>query len=172
MTQVCVPEFTNNSLFFLSWKQGNFVAGKYKCLLCQKEFVSESGVKYHINSVHAEVRSLLSHHVFVILWNAYICPTTGGFCAFLWARTVKESNSEVVTRDGLKILCKIRCIIIFFCESIWAHCKCEHPWTLLILLKIQLNQALGHQAECTPLEFLYSHLYPSLFSSCLWATYF
>ncbi|XP_037669360.1 zinc finger protein 512 isoform X3 [Choloepus didactylus] len=34
--------------------KGNFVAGKYKCLLCQKEFVSESGVKYHINSVHAE----------------------------------------------------------------------------------------------------------------------
>lgn len=34
--------------------QGTFVAGKYKCLLCQKEFVSESGVKYHINSVHAE----------------------------------------------------------------------------------------------------------------------
>lgn len=33
---------------------GNFVAGKYKCLLCEKEFVSESGVKYHINSVHAE----------------------------------------------------------------------------------------------------------------------
>jgi hypothetical protein len=31
------------------------VAGKYKCLLCEKEFVSESGVKYHINSVHAEV---------------------------------------------------------------------------------------------------------------------
>lgn len=30
------------------------MAGKYKCLLCQKEFVSESGVKYHINSVHAE----------------------------------------------------------------------------------------------------------------------
>uniref|UniRef100_A0A5F8H9G8 Zinc finger protein 512 n=1 Tax=Monodelphis domestica TaxID=13616 RepID=A0A5F8H9G8_MONDO len=33
---------------------GDFVAGKYKCLLCEKEFVSESGVKYHINSVHAE----------------------------------------------------------------------------------------------------------------------
>lgn len=30
------------------------MAGKYRCLLCQKEFVSESGVKYHINSVHAE----------------------------------------------------------------------------------------------------------------------
>lgn len=64
------------------------MAGKYKCLLCQKEFVSESGVKYHINSVHAEVRSLLSHHVFVVLWNPYICPKKGGFCAFLWARTV------------------------------------------------------------------------------------
>lgn len=37
--------------------QGEFVAGKYKCLLCEKEFVSESGVKYHINTVHAEVRS-------------------------------------------------------------------------------------------------------------------
>uniref|UniRef100_A0A669PJT6 Zinc finger protein 512 n=1 Tax=Phasianus colchicus TaxID=9054 RepID=A0A669PJT6_PHACC len=32
----------------------NFVAGKYKCLLCEKEFISESGVKYHINSAHAE----------------------------------------------------------------------------------------------------------------------
>ncbi|KAH1173595.1 hypothetical protein KIL84_017434 [Mauremys mutica] len=35
-------------------RQGDFVAGKYKCLLCEKEFISESGVKYHINSVHAE----------------------------------------------------------------------------------------------------------------------
>ncbi|XP_044277012.1 zinc finger protein 512 isoform X2 [Varanus komodoensis] len=33
---------------------GEFVAGKYQCLLCAKEFVSESGVKYHINTVHAE----------------------------------------------------------------------------------------------------------------------
>ncbi|XP_078237060.1 zinc finger protein 512 isoform X2 [Pogona vitticeps] len=33
---------------------GEFVAGKYQCLLCEKEFVSESGVKYHINTVHAE----------------------------------------------------------------------------------------------------------------------
>ncbi|KAM6323678.1 zinc finger protein 512 [Aegotheles albertisi] len=33
---------------------GDFVAGKYKCLLCAKEFISESGVKYHINSVHSE----------------------------------------------------------------------------------------------------------------------
>ncbi|RMB94035.1 hypothetical protein DUI87_29488 [Hirundo rustica rustica] len=35
-------------------RKGDFVAGKYKCLLCEKEFISESGVKYHINSVHAE----------------------------------------------------------------------------------------------------------------------
>ncbi|NXG60593.1 ZN512 protein, partial [Hemiprocne comata] len=33
---------------------GDFAAGKYKCLLCEKEFISESGVKYHINSVHSE----------------------------------------------------------------------------------------------------------------------
>ncbi|XP_048371476.1 zinc finger protein 512 isoform X2 [Sphaerodactylus townsendi] len=33
---------------------GEFEAGKYKCLLCEKEFVSESGVKYHINTVHSE----------------------------------------------------------------------------------------------------------------------
>ncbi|XP_034966697.1 zinc finger protein 512 isoform X2 [Zootoca vivipara] len=34
--------------------QGEFVAGRYRCLLCEKEFVSESGVKYHINTVHAQ----------------------------------------------------------------------------------------------------------------------
>lgn len=65
--QVCFPEITPNSLFFLSCKQGTFVAGKYKCLLCQKEFVSESGVKYHINSVHAEVRAPLPPNVCVAL---------------------------------------------------------------------------------------------------------
>lgn len=34
--------------------QGDFEAGKYKCLICKKEFNSESGVKYHINSVHSQ----------------------------------------------------------------------------------------------------------------------
>ncbi|XP_030054436.1 zinc finger protein 512 [Microcaecilia unicolor] len=34
--------------------KGDFVSGKYVCLLCEKEFVSESGVKYHINTVHSE----------------------------------------------------------------------------------------------------------------------
>lgn len=33
---------------------GDFEAGKYRCLLCSKEFNSESGVKYHINSVHSQ----------------------------------------------------------------------------------------------------------------------
>ncbi|KAJ3606416.1 hypothetical protein NHX12_025937 [Muraenolepis orangiensis] len=34
--------------------KGDFEAGKYRCLLCGKEFNSESGVKYHINSVHSQ----------------------------------------------------------------------------------------------------------------------
>ncbi|MEQ2264834.1 hypothetical protein XENORESO_020462, partial [Xenotaenia resolanae] len=33
---------------------GEFEAGKYRCLICNKEFNSESGVKYHINSVHSQ----------------------------------------------------------------------------------------------------------------------
>nr|XP_023687319.1 zinc finger protein 512 isoform X2 [Paramormyrops kingsleyae] len=34
--------------------RGDFEAGKYKCLICEKEFSSESGVKYHINSIHSQ----------------------------------------------------------------------------------------------------------------------
>ncbi|XP_048839584.1 zinc finger protein 512B isoform X2 [Brienomyrus brachyistius] len=34
--------------------KGNDAAGKYRCLLCQKEFSSESGVKYHINKTHSQ----------------------------------------------------------------------------------------------------------------------
>ncbi|XP_053736349.1 uncharacterized protein znf512 [Synchiropus splendidus] len=34
--------------------KGDFEAGKYRCLICSKEFNSESGVKYHINSVHSQ----------------------------------------------------------------------------------------------------------------------
>ncbi|KAM4522652.1 uncharacterized protein znf512 isoform 2-T2 [Odontesthes bonariensis] len=34
--------------------RGEFEAGKYRCLICNKEFNSESGVKYHINSVHSQ----------------------------------------------------------------------------------------------------------------------
>ncbi|XP_064411525.1 zinc finger protein 512 [Latimeria chalumnae] len=37
-----------------SCTMGDFFGGKYKCLLCDKEFSSESGVKYHINTIHAE----------------------------------------------------------------------------------------------------------------------
>ncbi|XP_009996898.1 PREDICTED: zinc finger protein 512B [Chaetura pelagica] len=34
--------------------KGDHSAGKYRCLLCQKEFSSESGVKYHIIKAHSE----------------------------------------------------------------------------------------------------------------------
>ncbi|KAJ4920750.1 hypothetical protein JOQ06_027765 [Pogonophryne albipinna] len=41
--------------------KGDFEAGKYRCLICNKEFNSESGVKYHINSVHSQVKAHLSN---------------------------------------------------------------------------------------------------------------
>uniref|UniRef100_A0A452H8V5 Zinc finger protein 512 n=1 Tax=Gopherus agassizii TaxID=38772 RepID=A0A452H8V5_9SAUR len=34
--------------------KGDHSVGKYRCLLCQKEFSSESGVKYHILKTHSE----------------------------------------------------------------------------------------------------------------------
>lgn len=34
--------------------QGGGELGKYTCLICQKEFSSESGVKYHINKTHSQ----------------------------------------------------------------------------------------------------------------------
>ncbi|XP_066481106.1 zinc finger protein 512B isoform X3 [Tiliqua scincoides] len=34
--------------------KGDHSVGKYQCLLCQKEFSSESGVKYHIIKTHSE----------------------------------------------------------------------------------------------------------------------
>ncbi|TRY60878.1 hypothetical protein DNTS_035146, partial [Danionella cerebrum] len=37
-----------------SCNKGGGDIGKYTCLLCQKEFNSESGVKYHINKTHAQ----------------------------------------------------------------------------------------------------------------------
>lgn len=44
-----------NNIMSLVPNQGDFEAGKYRCLICNKEFNSESGVKYHINSVHSQV---------------------------------------------------------------------------------------------------------------------
>lgn len=35
--------------------QGGGELGKYTCLICQKEFSSESGVKYHISKTHSQV---------------------------------------------------------------------------------------------------------------------
>lgn len=37
-----------------SCNKGGGDVGKYTCLLCQKEFNSESGVKYHINKTHSQ----------------------------------------------------------------------------------------------------------------------
>ncbi|KAF4078339.1 hypothetical protein AMELA_G00198140 [Ameiurus melas] len=34
--------------------KGGVIVGKYTCLLCQKEFSSESGVKYHICKTHSQ----------------------------------------------------------------------------------------------------------------------
>lgn len=45
--------------WYFLWSQGEFEAGKYRCLICNKEFNSESGVKYHINSIHSEVSDVL-----------------------------------------------------------------------------------------------------------------
>lgn len=45
---VCVP-------VFVCVLQGGGELGKYTCLICQKEFSSESGVKYHISKTHSQV---------------------------------------------------------------------------------------------------------------------
>lgn len=51
--------FSSRCLFLILLAKGEFEAGKYKCLICRKEFNSESGVKYHINSVHSQVCNYL-----------------------------------------------------------------------------------------------------------------
>uniref|UniRef100_A0A8C4ZI07 Zinc finger protein 512B n=1 Tax=Gadus morhua TaxID=8049 RepID=A0A8C4ZI07_GADMO len=45
--------------------QGGGEMGKYTCLICQKEFSSESGVKYHISKTHSQnwFRAAASHVV-------------------------------------------------------------------------------------------------------------
>uniref|UniRef100_A0A8C5G5D7 Zinc finger protein 512 n=1 Tax=Gouania willdenowi TaxID=441366 RepID=A0A8C5G5D7_GOUWI len=50
--------------------KGDFEVGKYRCLICSKEFHSESGVKYHINTVHSQVEQLSSHKFIQDLWEA------------------------------------------------------------------------------------------------------
>uniref|UniRef100_H2TXA3 Zinc finger protein 512 n=1 Tax=Takifugu rubripes TaxID=31033 RepID=H2TXA3_TAKRU len=65
--------------------KGEFEAGKYRCLICNKEFNSESGVKYHINSIHSEVSDVLlcspscdARHVFLLTF-AFL-PYAGLVC--------------------------------------------------------------------------------------------
>ncbi|XP_053096774.1 zinc finger protein 512B isoform X6 [Pangasianodon hypophthalmus] len=40
--------------------KGGVIVGKYTCLLCQKEFSSESGVKYHICKTHSQTSAPVS----------------------------------------------------------------------------------------------------------------
>ncbi|KAI1892759.1 hypothetical protein AGOR_G00136840 [Albula goreensis] len=43
--------------------KGGGAVGKYRCLLCQKEFSSESGVKYHISKTHSQNWFRAASHV-------------------------------------------------------------------------------------------------------------
>uniref|UniRef100_A0A8C2DKP6 Zinc finger protein 512B n=1 Tax=Cyprinus carpio TaxID=7962 RepID=A0A8C2DKP6_CYPCA len=43
-----------------SCNKGGGDVGKYTCLLCKKEFNSESGVKYHISKTHSQVKQTLN----------------------------------------------------------------------------------------------------------------
>ncbi|XP_064154719.1 zinc finger protein 512B isoform X1 [Anguilla rostrata] len=43
--------------------KGGGAVGKYRCLLCQKEFSSESGVKYHISKTHSQNWFRATSHV-------------------------------------------------------------------------------------------------------------
>ncbi|XP_078092697.1 zinc finger protein 512B isoform X2 [Mustelus asterias] len=61
--QICCPNnrceaiyssFSGLKAHLATCTKGEHLVGKYKCLICQKEFSSESGVKYHINNSHSE----------------------------------------------------------------------------------------------------------------------
>uniref|UniRef100_A0A8C2J1G4 Zinc finger protein 512 n=1 Tax=Cyprinus carpio TaxID=7962 RepID=A0A8C2J1G4_CYPCA len=70
---------------------GEFETGKFKCLICKKEFSSESGVKYHINSIHSQVTQS-----FLILFH---------FMLFIYHTNIhfysKYSHSYYFSRTGL-----------------------------------------------------------------------
>ncbi|XP_069739937.1 zinc finger protein 512B isoform X4 [Narcine bancroftii] len=62
--QICCPNnhceaiyssFSGLKAHLATCTKGEHLVGKYRCLICQKEFSSESGVKYHINNSHSEV---------------------------------------------------------------------------------------------------------------------
>ncbi|XP_069739939.1 zinc finger protein 512B isoform X6 [Narcine bancroftii] len=63
--QICCPNnhceaiyssFSGLKAHLATCTKGEHLVGKYRCLICQKEFSSESGVKYHINNSHSEMR--------------------------------------------------------------------------------------------------------------------
>ncbi|XP_069739942.1 zinc finger protein 512B isoform X9 [Narcine bancroftii] len=62
--QICCPNnhceaiyssFSGLKAHLATCTKGEHLVGKYRCLICQKEFSSESGVKYHINNSHSEL---------------------------------------------------------------------------------------------------------------------
>lgn len=59
-----IADTVSASLLLLFSTQGGGDVGKYTCLLCQKEFNSESGVKYHISKTHSQVNQTLAHPVY------------------------------------------------------------------------------------------------------------
>jgi len=59
-----IADMVSVSLLLFFSTQGGGDVGKYTCLLCQKEFNSESGVKYHISKTHSQVKQTLTHPVY------------------------------------------------------------------------------------------------------------
>lgn len=55
-----ISDTVSASLLLLFSAQGGGDVGKYTCLLCKKEFNSESGVKYHISKTHSQVKQTLN----------------------------------------------------------------------------------------------------------------
>jgi len=60
--------------------------GKYTCLICQKEFSSESGVKYHISKTHSQVGPQRTHSltaVFIKLAGGWpLAPVSSSHLAY------------------------------------------------------------------------------------------
>ncbi|KAM9445797.1 zinc finger protein 512B isoform 2-T2 [Clarias gariepinus] len=60
---ICCPNISCEAIYgsvsglkahLISCMKGGVIVGKYTCLLCQREFSSESGVKYHICKTHSQ----------------------------------------------------------------------------------------------------------------------
>lgn len=105
------------------------MAGKYKCLLCEKEFISESGVKYHINSMHAEVRQAEwkpSHPRLLeegrkcwmlALFYFYLAHCREQDPRLKW-RSICFSIAGLMHWSGEQLLCHVTCLVPSCCCSV------------------------------------------------------